>query len=278
MSRMFVAVVPPEEVVEDLDDFLSVRRSAGEFRWTLADQWHVTLAFAAHVPDRAFDELCDRLAAAAGKHAAYRPDVVGGGAFPHPDAGARAVRGPRRVVRRALAGRAQRGARRRAWPSTGQRFHPHLTLARLGRPANVTRWVRLLDAYARAAVGRSPSSRWSSRTSARDRGSGRATRCAPRSRSPPVEQRSLTFVAGKLGAGKACGMSLEIGTDADPHHWHEQTDAANGNRLNALRAGRPRRQRRHRLHRRHRDGRRGRDQRPHGPADRRRRRDSSRAR
>ncbi len=31
-------------------------------------------------------------------------------------------------------------------------------------------------------------------------------------------------------------MSLEIGTDADPHHWHEQTDAANGNRLNALRA------------------------------------------
>ena len=31
-------------------------------------------------------------------------------------------------------------------------------------------------------------------------------------------------------------MSLEIGTDADPHHWHEQTDAASGNRLNALRA------------------------------------------
>ena len=31
-------------------------------------------------------------------------------------------------------------------------------------------------------------------------------------------------------------MSLEIGSDADPQHWHEQTDAANGNRLNALRA------------------------------------------
>ncbi|EON25725.1 hypothetical protein CF8_0177 [Nocardioides sp. CF8] len=29
---------------------------------------------------------------------------------------------------------------------------------------------------------------------------------------------------------------LEIGSDADPQHWHEQTDAANGNRLNALRA------------------------------------------
>lgn len=31
-------------------------------------------------------------------------------------------------------------------------------------------------------------------------------------------------------------MSLEIGSDADPQHWHEQTDAANTHRLNALRA------------------------------------------
>lgn len=31
-------------------------------------------------------------------------------------------------------------------------------------------------------------------------------------------------------------MSLEIGTDEDPQHWHEQTEAASGNRLNALRA------------------------------------------
>ncbi len=31
-------------------------------------------------------------------------------------------------------------------------------------------------------------------------------------------------------------MSLEIGTDADPQHWHEQTRVASGNRINALRA------------------------------------------
>ena len=31
-------------------------------------------------------------------------------------------------------------------------------------------------------------------------------------------------------------MSLEIGNDQDPQHWHEQTDATNTNRLNALRA------------------------------------------
>ena len=29
----------------------------------------------------------------------------------------------------------------------GKRFRPHLTLARLGHPDNVTSWVRLLEAY-----------------------------------------------------------------------------------------------------------------------------------
>ena len=146
MTRMFVAVMPPEEAAEDLDDFLSVRRSAGEFRWTLADQWHLTLAFAAHVPDRAFDELCDRLAAAAGRHAAYSTRIAGGGAFPHPDGA--------RVLFAGLDGsfdelsRAARNAATAAGVAVdGQRFRPHLTLARLGRPANVSRWVRLLDTY-----------------------------------------------------------------------------------------------------------------------------------
>ena len=146
MSRMFVAVIPPEEIVEDLDDFLSVRRSAGEFRWTLADQWHVTLAFAAHVPDRAFDELCERLSSVAGKHAPYDTRIVGGGAFPHPDAA--------RVLFAGVEGSfddLSRSARNALSTSgvavDGQRFHPHMTLARLGRPANVTKWVRLLDSY-----------------------------------------------------------------------------------------------------------------------------------
>jgi len=29
----------------------------------------------------------------------------------------------------------------------GQRFRPHITVARLGHPQEVTSWVRLLDAY-----------------------------------------------------------------------------------------------------------------------------------
>ena len=150
MPRMFVAVIPPHPVAEDLDEFMSVRRSAAGrddgWRWTLLDQWHLTLAFLENVPDRAYDELCERLEAAAGRHTAPLTRVVGGGAFPDPDRA--------RVLFAGVDGsyddvsRASRNAAAVAGMAVdGQRFRPHLTLARLGRPANVTRWVRVLDSY-----------------------------------------------------------------------------------------------------------------------------------
>jgi 2'-5' RNA ligase len=149
--RAFVAVVPPAEVVEHLDAFLDVRREAAAFRWSAPEQWHVTLAFAAAVPERSLDELDDLLADAAARREPFGMQVAGGGAFPHPDAA--------RVLWAGLTpdddgaldqlAAADRGAMLRAGARVdGRRFHPHLTLARLGRPANVTPWVRLLDAYA----------------------------------------------------------------------------------------------------------------------------------
>lgn len=148
--RAFVAVVPPTEVVEHLDDFLSVRRGAADFRWSAAEQWHVTLAFAGSLPERSLDELDDLLTEAAARRPSFGIRITGGGAFPHADgarvffAGLEADDDGRleqlSVACRAAVSRA--GAR-----VDGQRFRPHLTLARLGRPANVTSWVRLLDAY-----------------------------------------------------------------------------------------------------------------------------------
>jgi 2'-5' RNA ligase len=38
-------------------------------------------------------------------------------------------------------------ANRTGVPVDGQRFRPHVTVARLGRPQEVTSWVRLLEAY-----------------------------------------------------------------------------------------------------------------------------------
>ncbi|MGA8246855.1 MAG: RNA 2',3'-cyclic phosphodiesterase, partial [Nocardioides sp.] len=81
--RMFVALRPPSDAVEHLDEFLDVRRAAAGFRWAAADQFHVTLAFLAEVPDRALDDLVTRLARAAARRTAFAAAIAGGGAFPN---------------------------------------------------------------------------------------------------------------------------------------------------------------------------------------------------
>ena len=151
--RMFAALVPPAEAVEHLDAFLDVRRAAAPFRWTAADQVHVTLAFLAEVEEHRLDDLVERLGRAASRRTAFGTAVAGGGAFP---SAARA-----RVLWAGLdlddAGRTEldrlatgcRVAANRAGIAVdGQRFRPHLTVARLGHPAEVSDWVRLLDGYA----------------------------------------------------------------------------------------------------------------------------------
>lgn len=152
--RAFVALLPTDEAVAHLDDFLEVRRAGADLRWAPPGLWHVTLAFAASVPAGRLDELDDLLAAAALRRPAFGMRVRGGGAFPHPDAarvlhaglapdgdddGTDVLGGLSASTRAALS---RVGAR-----VDGRRFRPHLTVARLARPANVTSWVRLLDAY-----------------------------------------------------------------------------------------------------------------------------------
>jgi 2'-5' RNA ligase len=150
---MFVALVPPEEAVAHLEEFLEPRRDAAAFRWASAEQLHVTLAFLAEVEDRRLDELVERLERAAGRRTRFETRVAGGGAFPNPGR-ARVVwaglevdeRGRTELDRMATGARA--AASRAGIPVDGKRFKPHLTVARLGRPDEVSDWVRLLDAYA----------------------------------------------------------------------------------------------------------------------------------
>ena len=147
---MFVAVIPPDEVLEDLEDFVSPRRGEVPFRRTEPEQWHLTLAFSRDVPDRAYDDLVDRLVCSAAKRNPVEARVIGGGAFPDV---ARA-----KIVYAGIdsdleeLGRMASGARTAIATSgaevDGQRFTPHLTLARINRPVEATRFVQLLDAYA----------------------------------------------------------------------------------------------------------------------------------
>ena len=151
--RMFVALVPPAEAVADLDAFLDVRRAAAPYRWAGAEQLHVTLAFLAEVEDRRLDELVERLARAAARRTSFETAIAGGGAFPNVGR-ARVLwagldlddHGRTELDRLATGCRA--AANRAGVPVDGQRFRPHVTLARIGQPAEVTSWVRLLDGYA----------------------------------------------------------------------------------------------------------------------------------
>ena len=149
---MFAAVVPPAEVVEHLDAFLEVRRAAGSFRWVPAEHLHVTVAFFAEVADRRLDDLVERLGRAAARRTSFEAAIAGGGAFPNP-ARARVVwagldldeHGHTELTRLATGARA--AASRAGVAVDGQRFRPHVTLARVGQPQEVTSWVRLLDGY-----------------------------------------------------------------------------------------------------------------------------------
>src|SRR4051794_39482388 len=149
---MFVAVIPPPEVVDHLDSFLDVRRAHAAYRWAPVEQFHLTLAFLAEVPDAKLDDLVERLGRAAARRHAFAAPVAGGGAFPNAGrarglwAGLDLDDDGRREIGRLATG-ARAAANRAGVPVDGQRFRPHLTVARLGHPEEVTSWVRLLDAY-----------------------------------------------------------------------------------------------------------------------------------
>lgn len=149
--RLFVAITPPPEVLEDLADHLEPRVEAGpDIRWTDPDQWHITLSFMAEAPDRILDDLLERLTRTAARHPPLGLSLLGAGAFPNayrarvlwagvadPDGGL----GP-------LAHGIRNACNKAGATPEGARFHPHVTLGRFRRPTEATRWIRALDAYA----------------------------------------------------------------------------------------------------------------------------------
>lgn len=155
--RMFVAVVPPPEVVEDLSDFLEPRRDQG-IPWIDPAQWHVTLAFMEAVPERRVDDLVARLDEAGAKRRPFTLRLGGVGAFPDPIEARVLWLGLRNGAGVAQTGELERlavnvraAASSAGAPVDGTPFRPHLSLARLKRPVEATRWLRILDTYTSSA-------------------------------------------------------------------------------------------------------------------------------
>jgi len=152
--RMFIALPLPEAVKEHLAEFLEPRQEAGRqehgLRWALPEQWHLTLAFFPEVADRHTDELLERCERAASRRKPLDLRLAGAGAFPHPGNAkvlwAGVEHDGEELMR--LAGGVRAAGAKSGIEVGGGRYHPHLTLARLSAPADVTRWLRVLDPYA----------------------------------------------------------------------------------------------------------------------------------
>ncbi|MGH4016701.1 MAG: RNA 2',3'-cyclic phosphodiesterase [Pseudonocardiaceae bacterium] len=127
--RLFVALTPPGEVVEELRTSTSaLRQMAPELRWTRPEQWHLTLAFLGEVDDPVIAELTSRLGRAAARHPPLSLSLGGGGRFGQRVLWTR-VHGDRHGLCR-LADSVRAAARRSGLPVEQRPYRPHLTLAR----------------------------------------------------------------------------------------------------------------------------------------------------
>lgn len=152
--RCFLAVLPPPEVVEHLDDHLEARRLADtdrDWRWTRTAHLHLTLAFLADLPEWREEDLAAALDAWSARHRPLTMSFGQAGAFPEPGRAKVLWVGVTEPAAReelsAWAGQLRALATHHGADVDGQRFVPHVTAARSPRARAAGRWVQALDAY-----------------------------------------------------------------------------------------------------------------------------------
>ncbi|WP_165986288.1 RNA 2',3'-cyclic phosphodiesterase [Streptomyces sp. YIM 98790] len=139
--RVFAALLPPPEVLEEIAGAVCALRElpgTGDFRWTVRQDWHLTLAFYGEMPEAAVSDLEERLARLARRRPAVELWLAGGGRFG--DRVLWAGVGGDRIALSRLATAARAAGRKAGAPHQETRaYHPHLTLARGGRQAPASR-------------------------------------------------------------------------------------------------------------------------------------------
>ena len=150
--RLFVAIAPPPDVLDELDARAAPLRTArGDLRWTSREAWHVTLAFLGAVDETALTGLLPRLERAAHCHPEIRLAFTGAGAFPKEDRANvlwSGLSGDCQALANLAASVAAGGRRAGATPpDKGRGFLPHLTLARCRLPVDVRGIIGALAGY-----------------------------------------------------------------------------------------------------------------------------------
>ena len=149
-ARMFTAVLPPAELVRDLDALLEPRRDADpRLRWSRPEGWHLTTSFMADVAPDAVEPLGELLAEVAARVPRFPIRVEGGIAFPNPSRAkvlALGVSDGNGELAELSAG-ARRAASRAGIEADGARFVGHLTLARSRGGVQAGRWIGVFDSF-----------------------------------------------------------------------------------------------------------------------------------
>lgn len=150
VRRMFVAVLPPPDLVATIGDRLDplVTRWP-QLRWTDPAGWHLTLAFLARVEATQYPRLVENLAETAARTARFSVSLAGAGAFPAAPIGRNlwlGVYDPTDALTK-LASSTERAAGRAGVRTPDERFTPHLTLARISQPTDLSGQVAVLEEW-----------------------------------------------------------------------------------------------------------------------------------
>ncbi|MEY9487906.1 2'-5' RNA ligase [Streptomyces calvus] len=148
--RLFAAVLPPDDVVQELAVEVGRLRKlpgADGLRWTGRPGWHFTLAFYGEVDDALVPELTRRLARTASRTEPFGLALRGGGQFGHGRALWAGADGDLRTMR-LLAERSEAAARKAGVPMDGhRRYTAHLTVARSRDAVDVRPYLEVLDGF-----------------------------------------------------------------------------------------------------------------------------------
>ena len=147
--RVFAAVLPPQDVTEELAAVVGELRklpAAQGLRWTGVPGWHLTLAFYGEVHDDLVPELSERLERAARRTPRFPLALRGGGQFGHGRALWAGVSGGVTELR-LLADRAEAAGRRTGLAGEHRRYKAHLTVARSREAVDVRPCLEVLDGF-----------------------------------------------------------------------------------------------------------------------------------
>lgn len=150
VRRMFVAVLPPPELVAAISDQLDPLPTRWpQLRWTDPAGWHLTLAFLARVDAAQYRRLVENMTETAAQTARFSVSLAGAGAFPAAPIGRNlwlGVYDPTEALTK-LASSTRRAVGRAGIRAPDERFTAHLTLARVSQPTDLSGQVAIVEEW-----------------------------------------------------------------------------------------------------------------------------------